>query len=102
MTPHDVWRAWDLQPLLLLVLAAAGLTYRRGVQALWGPGGGARRVARGISPWRVAAFAGGLLALVAALVSPLDRISEELLSAHMVQHLLLILGAAPLLVPDDR
>src|SRR5207244_1096142 len=70
----------------------------RGVDALWRPGGTVRTVARLVPPWRVAAFGCGLFALVIALLSPLDPMSEELLSAHMVQHLLLIVVAAPLLV----
>ena len=44
------------------------------------------------------AFAGGWLALHVALVSPLDASGKALFSAHMVQHLVLILIAAPLLV----
>jgi cytochrome c oxidase assembly factor CtaG len=39
-----------------------------------------------------------LLTLVVALVSPLDAMGDALFSAHMTQHLLLILVAAPLLV----
>jgi cytochrome c oxidase assembly factor CtaG len=53
---------------------------------------------RGVSRWRAAAFAVGLLLVVVALASPLDRAAHDLLSAHMVQHLVLMLGAAPLLV----
>lgn len=47
---------------------------------------------------RDAALAGGLAALALALFSPVHSASASLLSAHMVQHLLLILVAAPLLV----
>lgn len=39
-----------------------------------------------------------MLALVVALISPLDGLSAALFSAHMAQHMLLILIAAPLLV----
>ena len=43
-----------------------------------------------MSRLRLAAFAAGLLTLIAALVSPLDTIAEErLFSVHMLQHLLL-------------
>lgn len=94
LAPHDLWRAWNWDPLILTGLTLAGWRYGRGVRALWqraGPG-------RGVSRWRVAAFSGGLLALFVALVSPLDALSGALFSAHMVQHLLLIMVAAPLLV----
>lgn len=43
-------------------------------------------------------FWGGLGALVIALLSPLDALSHSWASAHMVQHLVLITLAAPLLV----
>ncbi|MGE3783519.1 MAG: cytochrome c oxidase assembly protein, partial [Alphaproteobacteria bacterium] len=44
------------------------------------------------------AYAGGLAIILIALVSPIDGIAEQLFSVHMVQHLLLIMAAAPLLV----
>jgi cytochrome c oxidase assembly factor CtaG/cytochrome c2 len=43
-------------------------------------------------------FAMGWLVLAVALVSPLHELGEALLSAHMVQHELLMLAVAPLLV----
>jgi putative membrane protein len=47
---------------------------------------------------RAGAFFAGLAVLAAALWSPLDRWAAELFSAHMVQHELIMLAAAPLLV----
>jgi cytochrome c oxidase assembly factor CtaG len=46
--------------------------------------------------WRLAAFAGGLAALWIAVASPVSHLDHHLLTAHMVQHLLLMLVAAPL------
>lgn len=43
------------------------------------------------------AFAAGSCAMVVALASPLEAASADLASAHMVQHILLMLVAAPLL-----
>ena len=43
-------------------------------------------------------FLGGWLTLVAALVSPLHRAGESSFAAHMLEHELLMLVAAPLLV----
>jgi cytochrome c oxidase assembly factor CtaG/cytochrome c2 len=54
-----------------------------------------------ISPARTIAFAGGIAILFLALQSPIDTISAELFSVHMTQHLLLMLGAPPLLVWSD-
>jgi cytochrome c oxidase assembly factor CtaG len=57
-----------------------------------------RHPSRPFPPRRAAAFALGVLAAAAALGPPLDPLSAWLLSAHMVQHLLLMFVAAPLLV----
>src|ERR1700726_658654 len=47
---------------------------------------------------RLAAFAGGLVVILLALVSPVDAFGDMMLSAHMIQHLLLISIAPPLLL----
>jgi putative membrane protein len=47
---------------------------------------------------RATAFACGLCVLAVALLSPLDSVSAELFFAHMIQHELIMLAAAPLLV----
>ena len=46
---------------------------------------------------RTAAFLGGLAAIAVALLSGIERYDTTLFSVHMVQHLLLMLVAAPLL-----
>ena len=52
----------------------------------------------GAGPLHALAFAGGMLAVLAALVSPIDGLGEDyLFSAHMVQHVLLG-DIAPLLI----
>jgi putative membrane protein len=61
------------------------------------PGGRGAGV-RGAGPLQAVAFAGGMLALLAALVSPVDGLgSDYLFSAHMFQHVLLG-DIAPLLL----
>lgn len=94
LAPHEVWRGWDATPAEVVLLLMPALWYAAGLGALWRTAG----VGRGISRARAGAFAAGMLTLVAALVSPLDAMADALFSAHMVQHLLLILVAAPLLV----
>jgi cytochrome c oxidase assembly factor CtaG len=47
--------------------------------------------------WRAAAFLCGIFLLWIALGSPLAELDEELLSVHMVQHLLLMTLAPPLI-----
>ena len=84
---------WFSDPAVLapLLLFAAVYVWRF-AQARREAGG------RGAGPLQAAAFAGAMLALLAALVSPIDRLGEDyLFSAHMVQHLLLG-DIAPLLL----
>jgi sugar transferase EpsL len=93
LAPYDLWSAWTWEPLVLFSLLLPAWLYMRGVRRLWcsaGPG-------RGIARWQAAAFAGGWLALFVALVSPLDQLGTVLFAAHMVQHEMLMLIAAPLL-----
>lgn len=51
-----------------------------------------------IQPGRVASFIAGWLCLSAALVSPIDAAGAVSFAAHMVQHELLMIVAAPLLI----
>lgn len=84
---------WNPDPLILLLGASAGL-YSLGLGRMWRRAG----AGRGARWWQAAAYTSGLGALVIALVSPLDAMSAELSSAHMVQHMILMVVAAPLLV----
>ncbi|MDP9321166.1 MAG: cytochrome c oxidase assembly protein [Chloroflexota bacterium] len=56
------------------------------------------RTRRGWPWWRTALFLLGLVALVVSLASPIDAIALQLFSIHMVQHMLLLVVAAPLLL----
>ena len=85
--PHDLWSAWNLDPVVLVGLVVLGAVYARGRRP------GSSRAGRR----RGAAFVGAWMAIVAALVSPIEAMSSALASAHMVQHVLLVLVAAPLL-----
>lgn len=85
---------WDVELwVVALLLLSAGL-YARGVGRLWAQAGRGR----GIGTAPVLSFAGGWLALVVALASPLDTLGGRLFSAHMLQHELMMVVAAPLLV----
>ncbi len=48
--------------------------------------------------WRAISFYIGLLVILAALASPIDTLAEKLFWVHMVQHVLLLTVAAPLIV----
>ncbi len=91
--PSEIWGSWSWEPGVLLGILLVGALYARGVRRLWGRSGQG-----GASPRRVASFWAGLGAVAVALVSPLDALSATLFSAHMVQHLMLMIVAAPLLV----
>jgi putative membrane protein len=51
-----------------------------------------------ILPWQLAAFMSGMFALWVALGSPLRTLHHELLSIHMVDHVLLMAVAPPLIL----
>lgn len=92
-TSPPLWQ-WNTEVWLLALLAGSGLLYAHGIRRLWRNAG----TGRGIPRSAVVAFALGWLTLVVALVSPLDAMGGLLFSAHMVQHELLMVVAAPLLV----
>ena len=93
MSGDDPRIEWLADPAVLAPLALLVFVYVRRFRA-------ARREAdgRGAGPLQALAFAGAMLALLAALVSPLDGLGEDyLFSAHMLQHVLLG-DIAPLLL----
>jgi putative membrane protein len=73
-----------------IALLLAALVYLRGWFHL--------RSTNAISVWRAVAFCGGLLCIWIAAASSLAALDEQLLSVHMVQHLLLMTAAPPLLL----
>jgi putative membrane protein len=83
--------AGALAPVQLVVPGLLAVAYARRALTLLRAG---RPVARG----RQACFYGGLILIVATLVSPLGHISDELFAAHMLEHLLVADIAALLLV----
>ena len=86
---HDLARAWSFEPLVVLSLVLTALLFTIGLYRL-------KR--RSIRTWEALCFAGGWLALFVALVSPVHAWGRVLFSAHMSQHEILMLVAAPLLV----
>lgn len=83
------WGGWTVSPALAYVALAA---------LLYWAGGRNWRPARGQSPWRTLAFAGGLITIVLALDSPIDHYADELFWVHMSQHVLLLTVAPPLIL----
>ena len=84
---------------ILAGLIAAAVAYAAGLRRLWGGPPVNRRAGPGVpSAGQAACFAAGLATVAVALLSPLDRLAHLLFAAHMAQHMLLVLVAAPLLV----
>ena len=88
---HELWRAWPLEPGVMAALLLLALAYARGMRRAAGAA-----PARG--DHRTLWFVLGWITLALALASPLHPWGEVLFSAHMTQHELLMLIAAPLLV----
>jgi putative membrane protein len=87
LRPHDLWTAWEFEPGVVLPLLLSALLYAVGA-----------RSTRGVARFQRACFWSGWTVLALALVSPLHPLGGALFSAHMAQHEILMLIAAPLLV----
>src|ERR1700737_4681622 len=87
-----VLASWTLDLKALCLLVAVAVLYLRGWLRLHS------ELPRKYTTGRLAAFAAGLLTVIAALESPVDAFGGLLLQAHMIQHLLLIMVAPPLLL----
>jgi cytochrome c oxidase assembly factor CtaG len=92
MNASALWATnWSLGPGILFPLAISAWLYLRGFERV-------RRQSPGHFPtWRRGAFLLGLGVLFVALASPLDAAADLLLTAHMVQHWLLMMVVPPLI-----
>ena len=91
---HGLWGRWNIDALTIASLAGLSFVYLLGLSRLWRSAGSAHGVSRG----QPVAFAAAIGSLVIALLSPLDAASDELQSAHMIQHMLIMMVAAPLFI----
>lgn len=85
--------SWTLEPgavALLCVATGAYVVRWRHARSSAGPAAA--------SGARLASFLGGILLIAAALISPIDRLAEQLFVMHMVQHVLLLDFASILLL----
>jgi cytochrome c oxidase assembly factor CtaG len=95
LTPSNALTTWQFAPLVSAGLAALAIGYLACMRAV------ARRRRPGARPWpaaRALSFSAGLAAIAVATQGSPGVYDETLLSAHMVQHLLLIMVAPPLLM----
>ena len=77
--------SWTLAPGPIALCVIASALYA----ARWRA---ARRIdgARSAPAWRLVCFAAAIAALAGALISPVDRLAEQVFAMHMVQHVLLL------------
>src|SRR5262245_11434572 len=86
-----ILQSWAFVPHVIIALLAVAVLYLCGWWQLH------RHLPQRFGVWRLVAFQSGLLALFLALASPLDALAELLLQIHMIQHLVLMMVAPPLL-----
>ena len=89
---NAAFASWAVDPRVFAMLALAAFVYLRGWIRI------RRQIRCERDGARLACFLGGLVALFLALESPLDAFDNLFLSAHMAQHLLLMMVAPPLLL----
>jgi cytochrome c oxidase assembly factor CtaG len=74
--------SWTFDPLQIVPTLLLAVLYARRLRTL-------RRRGTHVPGWRIASFTTGIVILLAALVSPLHAVGEQLFSFHMLQHVLL-------------
>jgi cytochrome c oxidase assembly factor CtaG/ferredoxin len=89
---ETIFRSWQPDYGAPAALLLAGVLYARGWRRL------RRRRPPEFGVARLASFLSGIAAISLAVSSPLDAFADLLLTAHMVQHLLLLMVAPPLIL----
>ena len=84
--------SWSVAPGLTTILVLLAALYARGWYVL------RRQMPERFPGWRLACFLGGLATIHLAIASPIDAFAGLLLQVHMLQHLLLMMVAPPLLL----
>ena len=87
----SLWASWSVDPEVLIPVGLAALIYLIGLTR-WTDRHRAHQW------WRTTCYLGGLATLVLAVESPLDLLGERHFMFHMVQHELLLMMAAPLIL----
>ncbi len=95
MSPQlvDILTSWSFEPQIVVGIVIAAVLYAVGWWKLRRRGRGRFR----LHTWRAVCFGLGLATVAVALLSALAEYDDVLFSAHMAQHLLLLIVAAPLI-----
>jgi len=89
--PHSHHVAYGSQALLAVIIALTAVVYLRGWHRL-------RSTSLNVIPvWRAGSFLLGMALIWTAVASPIAALDHELLTVHMLQHLLLMTIAPPLI-----
>jgi putative membrane protein len=88
----DIFKDWTLRVWLTLSIVVTAAIYLRGWNIL------RRTRPSQLNGLRLASFLAGLSVLWIAIASPMDGLADALLSAHMIEHLLLMSFVPPLLL----
>src|SRR4029453_16612392 len=83
---------WSVPPVATFAMELAAINYLWGwchLYQAWVPF---------VPPWRAGSFVSGLCVAWIALASPIDALNGVVLSAHMLQHMLLMMAAPPLIL----
>ena len=86
--------SWEVRPVLLLFFLALALLFTAG----WLRLRRRRRTSRLATGWRLGFYWAGLGLLIISLMSPLDVLSADLFFVHMIQHLVMTMISAPLVM----
>jgi putative membrane protein len=89
---QSAFAPWSISVPVTLALFLAAWVYLRGWLRL------RRTIPDAISAWQLAAYLNGMFAAWIALGSPLRAFQHEMLSIHMVDHVLLMAVAPPLIL----
>jgi len=84
--------SWTFDPLVVLALGLTVVAYTRGIFTMRPLGDHV------LGTWRPVAFFTGMVFAFLALSSPIDVLSDRLFAFHMIQHLMLVFVAAPLIL----
>ncbi len=90
-TLSEVLGAWTWEPTALITVAVAVVLYTVGMARSAGR-------SRLFPLWRRLSFYSGVSIVFLALISPIDALTDHLFFMHMVQHMMLTMAAAPLIM----
>jgi putative membrane protein len=91
---HDVAPSWTFDSWIVTPLLLLGFAYGLGTLKLWPR----TRAGHKVHARKTTTYALGWLFLAVALVSPIHALGEQIFTVHMIEHEIIMVIAAPLLV----